>query len=197
MAIRFSLCFLCCFLFTAEAADPVEPAPAFEIGLGYSYNQLTTSYCCEANQSGASIFGEYVFKRATRGWGARSTLGIAAEFAGSGSSSAGVYSYLFGPRFKYEWKKSHLFIYFEWEIGGARDRVTGPNLSGSQTTLAVSGFASGVKDALGAVIAERYTINFFQTEVIFLRVPDLATGNDRGRGDLRLTGGFGFRFGKR
>ena len=168
MATGFSLLLPACFLFTAMAAEQVEPAPAFEIGFEYAYNSVSTSSCRAANQSGASIYGEYVFKRAVREWGGRSTLALAADFAGSGSSSAGVYSYLFGPRFKSEWKKSHLFIYFEWEIGGARASVTGPSLAGSRTTLAASGFASGVKDALGAVIAERYTINFFQTELIFL-----------------------------
>jgi hypothetical protein len=182
---------------TLSAAAAAQSAPAFEVGANYSYNQLDLSDFNNVNQSGGSLYGEYFFSPRAGRWHARSTLGLVAQFGGSSNDRASLYSYMFGPRFNYEWKKSHLLLYGEFEFGGARSRVNGVTSTGLNGSLTRNSFAFGTNDGLGVVIGRRYIVNLFQSEFIGAEMPDIATGNSRWRDDFRVSGGLGFRFGQR
>src|SRR5271170_1144523 len=101
---------VCAFPITAMAQGSDSP-PVAEVGFQYSYNSLLTSATGESNQSGASVYGEYFFKRTGERWHGRHMGSIVAQFSGSGSGSGGLDTLLFGPRFNIEWRKSHLVLF--------------------------------------------------------------------------------------
>lgn len=193
-AIGLSLA-VCALAAWAQPAQP-EPPPRFEIGVNYAYNNVTTSETAWSNQSGASIYGEYIFQQTHRNWGGRSELGVTAEFAGSGSGSGSLYTDLFGPRWGTEWR--HVYFYGGIAAGGARARVNGVDQSGTPLSYtrgapAVSFAQVGVELLFGA----HYVVKLLQADDLAFEVPDPATGRSHWRGGLRASAGIAFRFGQR
>lgn len=180
----------------AAMAQASAAMPVAEVGFEYAYNSLLTSASGESNQSGASVYGQYFFKR-REGPHGRSMLGIIADFSGSGSNSGSLYTYMFGPRFNVEWRKSHLVLHGEYEIGGAHIRVNGENLAGSDVSAARNSFAWGTANGLDLVVARRYVVTLLQGEFLTAEVPDVASGGSHWRGDMRISAGIGFRLGER
>jgi hypothetical protein len=173
------------------------PAPLGEFGLHYSNNSLSISTTGESNQNGASAYGQYFFKGAGPGWSSRALIGIAADFSGSASGSGSLYTYLFGPRFSFEWRRTHLVYYFEPVIGGAHVGVDGTSLGGSAATATRSSFAYGASYGFGLLAGQHCVVTLYQGDFASLEVPDVATGTSRWRSDTRISGGIGFRFGQR
>ncbi len=167
----------------------------FQAGLNYAYNAFAAGPA-QANQSGASISGEYFFKWVRPRWGGRDEWGISAEFAGSASGRASLYTYLFGPRWGNEWR--HIRWYGGIAAGGARVSVNGVDQAGApvsftRDTPAVSFAQVGVELLFGT----RYVVKLLQADDLAFQVPDPATGQPHWRGGLRASGGFAFRFGRR
>lgn len=180
----------------AASAQPAGPSPRFEAGVNYAYNNVSTSSAAQSNQNGAALFGEYFFKAARPQWGGRSELGISAEFAGSGSGSGSLYTYLFGPRWGLAWR--HVRWYGGITAGGARVPVNGVDLPGSPQSFtrdspAVSFAQVGVELLLG----ERFVVKLIQADDLAFEAPDPATGRMHWQGGLRASGGVAFRFGQR
>ena len=173
------------------------PPPWGELGLQYANNSLSTSTTGESNQSGGSIYGQYLFKGTGEKWSMRSTFGIVADFSGSGSNSGSLDTYLFGPRLGLESHRAHVFYYFEPVIGGAHVRVNGATAAGSPASAARSSFAFGVSWGFGLLAGQHCVVTLFRLDTVSMEVPDPASGTSRWRSDGRISGGIGFRFGQR
>jgi hypothetical protein len=179
----------------AQGSDSI---PVAEMGFQYAYNSLLTSESGESNQSGGSVYGEYYFKGASEHLHGRGLFGLVGNFSGSGSNSGSLYTYMFGPRGSTEWRKSHLVLHGEYKIGGAHVRVNGVNAAGSNTSVARNSFAWGIASAgLDVVVAKHYVVTLVQSDFLSVEVPDIVTGNSHWRGEMRILGGLGFRFGQR
>jgi hypothetical protein len=148
------------------------PAPIGEFGLHYSNNSLSTSTTGESNQNGASAYGQYFFKGAGPRWSSRALLGIAADLSGSASGSGSLYTYLFGPRFNVEWRRTHLVYFFEPVIGGAHVGVNGTTLAGSAATATRSSFAWGFSSGFGVLAGPHCVVTLYQGDFDSLEVPD-------------------------
>jgi hypothetical protein len=186
---------VCALAAKAQPAQPEAP-PKFEIGVNYAYNNVTVSDTAGSNQNGAAIYGEYFFKKTFPEWDGRNELGISAEFAGSGSGSGSLYTYLFGPRWSNEWR--HLRLYGGITAGGARVRVNGVDQSGApvsfeRNTPAVDFAQVGVELLFGS----HYVVRLLQADDLSFEVPDPATGRSHWQGGLRASAGIAFRFGQR
>jgi hypothetical protein len=173
------------------------PAPIGEFGLHYSNNSLSVSTSGDSNQNGASAYGQYFFKGAGARWNSRALLGIAADFSGSASGSGSLYTYLFGPRFSFEWRRAHLVYFFEPVIGGAHAGVNGTTLAGSAVTAARNSFAWGFSSGFGVLAGQHCVVTLYQGDFVSLEVPDIVSGTSRSRAETRISGGIGFRFGAR
>ncbi len=176
------------FIFCAAGfmAMAQDTGPAGEIGVNYAYNQLDLSDSTVSHQNGGSVYGEYYFHPAHSAFlHATSELGIVGEFSGSGAGSARFYSYLFGPRFNYEWRKTHLGAWGEFEIGAERTTINGTAIYNK------SNFSFGVADGLDFIASRHYVVHLFQIE--FASASIRSTHQD----DMRLSAGIGFRFGEK
>ena len=173
------------------------PAPIGEFGLHYANSSLSISTTGESNQNGASAYGEYFFKRAGPRWNSRALFGIAAGFSGSASGSGSLYTYLFGPRFSFEWRRTHLVYFFGPVIGGAHVGVNGTTLAGSAATATRDSLAYGATYGFGLLAGQHCVVTLYQGDFASLQVPDVASGTSRWRGETRISGGIGFRFGAR
>jgi len=172
--------------------------PVAEMSFQYAYNSLTTSASGESNQSGGSVYGQYFFKGNGTRWHGRSIFGIVANFSGSASNSGSLYTYLFGPRFSLEWRKSHLNWHGEYKLGGAHVRVNGENSAGSEISVARNSFAwCAAGSGLDLVLAKHYVVTLLQADFLNAEVPDLVAGTSHWRADMRISGGVGFRLGQR
>lgn len=185
--------YVCAFTVWAQGAQP--PGPAFEAGVAYTYNDVTTSDSAQSIQSGASAYALYFFRRSPRRWDGYSKLGIAAEFGGSGSGSGSLFTYTFGPRWGIEWR--HVFFYTGSEIGGARIRVNGIGPDGApvsfiRNTVADSFALTGVELLFG-----RWVVRLLQADDLEFQAPDPYTGKMHWQGGIRASAGIAFRFGKK
>ncbi len=175
-----------------------QPAPLpFEVGLAYSYNAFDAGGSAVAYQSGASLYGEYFLKQTAELRAGRAVFGVRADFTGSGSNTANLYSYMFGPRINYEFRGSRLFSTAEFEIGGAHARVYGGTLNAPFPSLAGNSFAFGTKEAIGLVFGQRYVVNLLETEFLNFEVPQATPPGKPWRTDIRASAGMGFRLGRR
>jgi hypothetical protein len=195
------LCLTIVSLLTLSAvalAQGSASMPVAEVGFQYAYNSLTTSESGESNQSGGSVYGQYFFKQNTPRWHGRSMLSIIANFSGSASNSGSLYTYMFGPRFNIEWRKSHLVVHGEYKIGGAHVRVNGENSAGSEVSVARNSFAwGGAASGLDLVLARYYVVTLLQADFLGAEVPNVATGASHWQPDMRISAGVGFRLGQR
>ncbi len=183
--------------FFAFSAVAMAQAPIGELGFHYAYNSLMTSGSGESNQSGASVYGEYFFPTTATHWGT-SRFGLIADFSGSGSGSGSLYTFMFGPRFSTEWRKSHLVLHGEYKIGASHVRVNGVNAAGSQVSLTRNGFALEFADVgLDVRVGQHYVVTLLQSEFLSTPVPDVGTGGSHWQPDMRISGGIGYRFGDR
>lgn len=189
---------MCAFSVPAMAQASV-PVPVAEVGVQYAYNSLLTSASGESNQSGASIYGQYFFKRTGQRWDGRYMGSVVAQFSGSGSNSGSLYTLLLAPRFNIEWRKSHVVMWGEpfFEAGAAHVRVNGVSAAGPNLSPARYSFAWGIGAGLDLVVRQHYVVTLCQGDSVFLEVPDITSGSSRWRGETRLSGGIGYRFGQR
>ncbi len=176
----------------------VTSAPIGEIGVDYSYNQLDTFGSNVPHESGGSVYGEFLSRpspsRLLRGM---STIGLVAEFSGSGAASGRFYSYLAGLRFNNEWHKSHLNAWAEFALAGAHASVNQPPVAGSGSLISRNGVNIAVADGVDLVLKQRYMVHLFQVEFVFVKLPAIPPGSGNGGADLRISGGFGYRFHER
>jgi hypothetical protein len=185
-----------CLFPALVAAQGTDPSPVAEVGVRYAYNSLLISDTGESNQSGGSVYGQYFFKRSAQKWQGTSRFSLVADFTASGSGSGRLSTYMFGPRFSTEWRKSHLVLHGEYKIGGAHARVNGVTPAGSEVSLVKNGFALGIAAVgLDLLIKRHYVVTLIQSESALTQVPDLTSGTARWRGDTRVSAGLGFRFG--
>ncbi len=178
----------------STSAQGSQPPPVLEMGANYSYNTLETSANGESIQNGGSIHGVYFFHRTDQVGGAE--FGVSGEFAGSGSGSGRLYTYLVGPRWGV-WRRG-AFFYGGLSAGGARIDVTGVNAAGAPVIFTQSGFAfdfatAGVELRLG----KHCLIKLLEVENLLLQVPNPATGINHWHGAERTSAGLVFRFGQR
>lgn len=176
----------------------VNSSPIAEIGVNYSYSQLDTFGSDVSHENGGSVYGEYLFSpEPSRLFRGMSTLGIAAEFSGTGAASGRFYSYLVGPRFNNEWHKSHLNAWGEFALAGAHASAYAPPVAGSGGWISRNGVSFGVADGLDVVLKKRYMVHLFQIDFTYVKLPEIPPGSGHGGGDLRISSGFGYRFGER
>ena len=163
-----------------------------ELGFHYAYNSLSQS-----NQNGASVYGEYFFKGTSPHLRGLDMLSLIGEFGGSGSGSGSLYTYLFGIRFNTEWRKSHLVLHAEYNVGGDHVRVNGVNAAGENVSFRRNGFAADITGVgLDLRVGRHCVVTLLQADFLGTEVPNLPSGISRWSGDLRVSGGIGFRFGK-
>ncbi len=179
------------------AALGKAPAPLGEVGLDYANNSLAISTSGYSSQNGGSAYGQYFLKGTAQKWNIRSMFGVVANFSGSAGNSGSLYTYMFGPRLNIEWRRAHLFYYFEPMIGASHVQVNGTNLAGSAATAARSSFAYGESYGFGFLSGEHCVVTLFRIDTVVQEVPDVASGTSRWRGDSRIAAGIGFRFGLR
>ena len=178
---------VCALPFAAMAQDS-----AGEVGVHYAYNSLIQS-----NQYGASVYGEYFFKGTSPHLRGLDMLSLIGEFGGSGSGSGSLYTYLFGVRFNTEWRKSHLVLHAEYKVGGAHVRVNGVNAAGANASFTRNSIAVGIVGVgLDLRVGQHFVITLLQSDFPALEVPDLPSGVSHWSGELRVSAGIGFRFGK-
>jgi len=180
-----------------ESGRGKAPVPVAEVGLDYAKNSLAISTSGSSSQNGGSIYGQYFLKGTAQKWSFRSMFSVVANFSGSGSNRGSLYTYMFGPRLNIELRKAHVFYYFEPMIGASHVQVNGTNLAGSAAAAARSSFAYGASYGFGFLAGEHCVVTLFRIETVSQEVPDVASGTSRWRGDSRLSGGIGFRFGQR
>ncbi len=186
----------CLSCFAANFALAQTPfAPQGEIGINYSYNQLSTFGPDTSHENGGSVYGEYLFSPVpSRTLHAMGSLGLVAEFSGSGAPSGQFYSLLIGPRFNFEWRKSHLNAWGEFNGSVSHASAYAGALAGQ---ISRTGFFFGAADGLDLVLKQRYLVHLFQIEFAAVKLPAVPPGSGSGGGDLRVSAGFGYRFGER
>ena len=82
--------------------------------------------------------------------------------------------------------------------GGAHVRVNGANAEGANVSFARNSFALGIVGVgLDLRVGQRCVITLLQSDFPALEVPDIPSGVSHWSGDLRVSGGVGFRFGGR
>ena len=179
-----------CVLLLAPVAVIAEEPPAAEVGFHYAYNSVGVS-----NENGAGVYGEYFFKRSSPHLHGQSRVGVIGEFDGSGSGSGSLYTYLFGIRLNTEWRKSHLVLHADYKAGGARVRVNGVTASGSNASFVRNSFAWDIAGVgLDLRIGHHCVVTLIQTDFPAMEVPAFVSGAASWTGDLRISGGIGFRF---
>jgi hypothetical protein len=170
-----------CVLFLAPVAAIAQAPSAAEVGFHYAYNSLAVS-----NENGAGVYGEYFLKH---------RLGLIGEFDGAGSGSGSLYTYLFGFRLNNEWRKSHLVLHADYKAGGARVRVNGVTATGSNASFVRNSFAWDIAGVgLDLRIGHHCVVTLIQTDFPAMEVPAFVSGAASWSGDLRISGGIGFRF---
>jgi hypothetical protein len=178
---------VCALPFAAMAQDS-----AGEVGVHYAYNSLIQS-----NQNGASVYGEYFLKGAFPHLHGENTLSLIGDFGGSGGGNGSLYTYLFGVRFNTEWRKPHLVLHAEYKVGGAHVRVHGANAAGANASFTRNSIAVGIVGVgLDLRVGQHFVITLLQSDFPALEVPDLPSGVSHWSGELRVSAGIGFRFGK-
>lgn len=166
---------------------------AGEVGIHYAYNSLDST-----NENGASVYGEYFFKAAFRTstrktrsvWSATSadravaaaaSIRICLELASTPNGASRIWFFM--PSTK---------------SGGAHVRVNGANAEGANVSFARNSFALGIVGVgLDLRVGQRCVITLLQSDFPALEVPDIPSGVSHWSGDLRVSGGVGFRFGGR
>jgi hypothetical protein len=172
-----------CVLFLAPVAAIAQALPAAEVGFHYAYNSVGVS-----NENGAAVYGEYFFKGSSAHLHGRSTGGVIGEFSGSGSGSGSLYTYLLGIRLNTEWRKSHLVLHADYKAGGARVRVNGVSMTGSNASFERNSFAWDIAGVgLDLRLGHHYVVTLLQADFPVLEVPNWQS-------DMRISGGIGFRF---
>ncbi len=165
---------------------------AGEVGVHYAYNSLSQS-----NENGAYLYGEYFLKRSFPHLNGENMLSLIGDFGGSGSGSGSLYTYLFGVRFNSEWRKPHLILHAEYKVGGAHVRVDGANAAGAIVSFRRNSIAVGIVGVgLDLRVGRHCVITLLQSDFPAMEVPDIPSGVSHWSGDLRVSGGIGFRFGK-
>lgn len=183
-----------CVLLLAVCAVPVgalAQAPSVAgVGFHYAYNSTA-----ESNENGAAVYGEYFFKGSSAYLHGRSTVGLIGEFGGSGSGSGSLYTYLFGVRLNTAWRRSHLVFHADYKAGGARVRVNGVTAAGSGATFVRNSFAWDIACVgLDLRIGHHFVVTLLQTDFPAMEVPAFVSGAANWSGDMRISGGIGFRF---
>jgi hypothetical protein len=167
---------------------------AGEVGVRYAYNSVGASASIE---NGDSVYGEYFLKGTSPYLHGLGTFSLIADVSGSGSGSGSLYTYLFGIRFNTEWRKSHLVLHSEYKMGGAHVRVNGVNAAGGNVSFRRNSFAASAPGlGLDLRVGKHCVVTLLQIDFLGIAVPDLASGVSHWSGDLRVSGGIGFRFGK-
>lgn len=190
-----------CLLAQASAqSTPVEPPPAFAIAASYTYNNVLIYNGPFFNQSGASIRGEYFFRKTVPNQapfffrGGQSEWSMGAEFSGSGSGSGRIYTYLIGPRWEVEWK--HVMAFGGLLIGGSDAHVNGVVEAASLPSLTRNAFAYDSQLGADFPLSKHFALEL-RADVLFLRVPDPSTGKAPYSDGLRFSAGIMYRFGER
>jgi hypothetical protein len=169
-----------CVLFLALSAGGLAQENA-EVGFHYAYNSVAVS-----NENGAGVYGEYFLNH---------RVGVIGEFGGSGSGSGSLYTYLFGLRLNREWQKSHLVLHADYKAGGARVRVNGVSMTGSNASFERNSFAWDIAGVgLDLRLGHHYVVTLLQADFPVLEVPAFMSGAARWQSDMRISGGIGFRF---
>jgi hypothetical protein len=181
-----------CSLFLALCVGPVAAIAQenAEVGFHYAYHSVAVS-----NENGAAVYGEYFLKRNSPHLHGRSTVGVIGEFDGSGSGSGSLYTYLFGVRLNTEWRKSHLVLHADYKAGGAHVRVNGVTAMGSSASFVRNSFAWDIAGVgLDLRIGHHFVVTLLQTDFPAMEVPASVSGVASWQGDMRISGGIGFRF---
>ena len=179
-----------CILFLAPVAAIAQAPSAAEVGFHYAYNSVAVS-----NENGASVYGEYFFNGSAPRLHGQNRLGVIGESGGSGSGSGSLYTYLFGIRLNTEWRKSHLVLHADYKAGGARVRVNGVTSTGSNVSFVRNSFAWDIAGVgLDLRIGHHYVVTLLQADFPVMEVPAFVSGSASWSGDMRISGGIGFRF---